>query len=428
MNNKQVFVANGALWAAFNGFTSVYLVAFALALGASNVIVGIIGSLPFLAYLITQIPGAELAQHYSRVKVYFIFTLIGRLFWIPLLLAPYIITKPLMMVILFFLLYKIGETIADPAWTSLMAETILPKHRGAFSSQRYGYIGLFGMIAIILGGIWLKQFPKDSPNGFAIMFLAGLFMAVMATFVALKIKEPKYKDHNHHTIKEFLTITGPLKNFTAFSVAFNFAFMLASPFFTVYMLKNLEINYMYYGIVTSVTTISQIIASRYVGKLTDKFGDKHIGFLGYLGTALVPLMFLLITKQSLWLLVPVQIFSGIVWAAADIAGFNLLLGLADPKKRVFQIAEYNLYASLPLVIAPILGGWITENVAFILAGIPLIFVASSILRALSSIFLLTIEEPRKRKEYHFPYIFRKIIHFNDGIGHVLHIIKKSKHK
>jgi MFS family permease len=424
--NRRILLTQSALWAAYDGLTSAYLAAFALALGASNEIVGLLGALPFLAAIITQIPGSELSQHFHRKHVYILFSLIGRLFWIPLLAAPFYFEKPIIFIIVFYLIVKLGEMITDPAYTSLMADVVPRGTFGDFTSKRYRLIAAFGTVSLVMGGLWLKQFPKDSPVGFAIMFGFGTFLAILATLILERVKEPVYRDHDHHAIKEFFTLDGPIKKLVAFGAAFNFAFMLASPFFTVYMLKTLEISYEYFGIATAIATLAQIASSHYIGKLTDKYGDKPIAILGHLGTAIVPLVWLAVTKQSLWLIIPVQILSGIVWSAADISRFNLLLALADPRKRAMQVAEYNLYCSVPLIIAPILGGYLTENATWILAGIPLIFVMSSILRFLSTLLLFRIQEPRAKKEYPLVYVFREAMHFHPGKGivHGIHVVKR----
>ncbi len=426
MSNQKILLTNAAFWAAFDGLTSVYLVAFALALGASNVVIGLLGAMPWLASLLTQIPGSELVQHYARKKVYIFFALLGRLFWIPILLAPFIFEKPILMIIIFYLLVKLGETITEPAYATMLADMIPTKNFGEFNSKRYRLISTFGMISLVLGGLWLKQFPKESPTGFAIMFAFGAALAIIATVLMTKLKEPAYKDHNHHSIKEFLTLDGHMSKLVLFSVTFYFAYMLASPFFAVYMLKNLQMNYLFYGIATAAAIVAQIIMSRYVGRLTDKFGDKPIAILGHIGTAFVPILFLIITKTNIWLIIPVQIFSGLVWSAADISRYNLMIRSADPQKRAMQIAEYNLYSSIALIIAPITGGWLTEHVVWLLTGIPLIFVISSVLRLLSSLLLFRVQEPSGKQEYSLIYVFKEAMHFhpNKGLQYGIHIVRR----
>jgi len=125
---------------------------------------------------------------------------------------------------------------------------------------------------------------------------------------------------------------------------------------------------------------------------------------------------LLINKEKTWLLIPAHIFSGFVWTAADISRFNLLLDLTSPQKRAMQIAEYSLYTNIPLIVAPILGGWMTENVNFIIAGIPLVFTLSAILRFISAAFLIPIKEPRAKQEYSAAYVLRHSIHFSPTKG------------
>ena len=424
MKNQSALLAYSSLWAAFDGLTSLYLVAFALELGASNVVVGLLGALPFLASMLTQIPGAQLIEHHSRKGIALLFGTLNRFLWIPILAAPFMFKDVLLAVVVFFLLAKIAETVIDPSLTSLMADVVPEEKLGSFFSRRFTLIVIFGMSAMLLGGFLLKLIPGT--KGFAILFGAGAVIGLIATSIFRKVHEPQYKDYDHHHIKEFFTITGPLKKLAVFGVVFNFAFMLASPFFAVYTLKNLGVSYGYYGIVTSIATAAQIASVQYMGRLTDKFGDKPVAILGHLGTALVPLAYLLITRQTVWLLIPAQVISGVVWAAADLSRFNLLLDLAEPKKRAVQIAEYNFYASIPLVIGPLLGGYLAENAVFFLAGIPLVFVISSILRALSSLLLIKIPEPRSKKEYSARYVFREAMHLhpNRGIVFGLQVVKR----
>lgn len=425
MKNQKILLTNAALWAAFDGLTSVYLVAYALALGADNMTIGLLGALPWLASILTQIPASELVQHYARKKIYFFFSL-GRLFWIPILAAPFLFDKPILAIVIFYLFLKICETMTDPAYSTLLADIVPSKKLGTFTSKRHRIISTFGMVALVLGGLWLKQFPKESPIGFALMFAFGTVLAMLASLVMTKIKEPKYKDHDHHSIKEFFVLDGHMGRLVVFSTAFFFAYMLASPFFAVYMLQNLQMSYLYFGIASAISTLAQITTANLIGRITDKYGDKPLAIVGHIGTAFVPLLFLAITKQNLWLIIPVQIFSGMTWAAADITRYNLALSISDPKKRAMQIAEYNLYGSVALVVAPLLGGWLTEHVQWILAGIPLIFVISALLRFLSSLLLLRVKEPRAKQEYPIIFVFREAMHFhpNKGIQYGIRIVKK----
>jgi len=217
-----------------------------------------------------------------------------------------------------------------------------------------------------------------------------------------------------------------MKTFVIFNILFSFSFMLASPLIAVYMLKELNLGYQFYGIAIAVATLAKIVFSHPIGKLTDKFGDKPFAIIGHFGTALVPLMFLGITPETIWLVIPVQIYAGLVWAFVDITNYNLLLDLSDARTRALQIAEFNIYANVPRVVAPILGGWMSESITWVLAGIPLIFVLSSIMRFLSTFILFYIKEPRAKQEYPLIYVMRQAMHFHpsNGLVHGMHVVKK----
>ena len=63
--NQKHLINSGALWAVYNGFTGAFLVAFALALGAPNIVVGILAAIPYLAIMLAEYPGAKLVEFYS---------------------------------------------------------------------------------------------------------------------------------------------------------------------------------------------------------------------------------------------------------------------------------------------------------------------------------------------------------------------------
>lgn len=122
---------------------------------------------------------------------------------------------------------------------------------------------------------------------------------------------------------------------------------------------------------------------------------------------------------------PVEILSGIVWGGIDLSTFNLLLDFTSPKKRAVQIADFNTIAAIPLIIGPLMGGLISDNITFILSGIPLIFVMSSILRLSSVLFIYRVKEPRNKVEYPIKSVIREAvqIHPSRGLVHEVRIVE-----
>lgn len=415
--NQKAIMANGGWWGLFDGLTSGFLIAYALALGASNTIVGLMGAIPYIALILSEIPGAKLLEHYTRVRIYSVAATLGRGGWASIILLPLLFpTHPLLVVLLAYFFCKFLEYLTDPAWTVLVADVVDNRIRGSFVAKRIRLISIAGMIALLAGGWYLDLFAPTDLRGFVTLFAAGIIFGLASTYVIARVKEPAYRDHTHHGFKEFFKIEGNFGKYTIFVFCFNFAFMLASPLFTAYILNDLGQTYFIYAVSTALSSVCKILVYPHIGKLSDKYGDKPILLLSVASTALVPLLFLFVTPGRIWLLWPAQMLSGIAWAGYDVAIFNMFLNLTDPGKRAVQTATYNLITNPPLIIAPIIGGYIADNWSFALVGIPLVFAISCVLRFASSLLLIRIPELRAKHTYQLSEVLLHAIEIHPSRG------------
>lgn len=408
--NQRRLITNGGLWAAYEGFNAAFLAAFALALGASNTVIGTLMAMPYIAAILSQIPGAKLIEYMSRKKVYLIFTSISRLLWILMVLAPYVFAKnPLIVIILAYFLIRFTEYITDPAWTTTAADITPVKRRGILFGTRNMFLVGGMMAASTIGAFYLDLFPKHSPYGFTSIFVVGILVGLLATSQFGRIQIPKYRDHKHHKIKEFFS-RKTLKPYTSIIFFFNFSYGLSSPLFVVYILKSLGLSYKLYIGTIIIASILKIISNRHLGRITDKYGDKPVAVICMFGTSLVPFFYLFINPNTLWLIIPAQIISGIAWAGVSLTSFNLLLDFTKPRTRATEVAQHNMITAVPLIFAPIIGGILADNIKlFFIAGIPFVFLVSGILRLISAWLMHHLKEPRASKEYKIWFVFKRAI-------------------
>ncbi len=421
--NRKYLIYDGSFWAIFDGLTSPFIIPYALLFGASNTIVGIIGALPYLGSVIGQIPGAEVVERYKdRIKIEVVLSIIGRSLWIPILLLPLLFGDKLVIPLIILLaIYWLIISIKSPALQSAMSDIVPERIRGRYFGKRNMFIGLFSMLATLGGGLLLDRFKGNEWYGFASMFAIALVFVAIAIYFSNKIKVRKYQDHDHK-LKDFFDVRGEFKKFIIFISYFNFAYMLASPLFTVYMLVNLKMDYTTFALFNAVSVVTWIIFQGKWGKISDKYGDKAVLLACTFGTALVPLAFLLATPSTLWVLIPAQILSGMMWAGQELSVFNFLLDVTSKKKKAVQLADYNALASIPLIIAPILGGLISDNITFVLSGIPLVFVMSAILRLSAVPLIAKLKEPRASQEYPAALVLREATNIHPARG-LIHEVK-----
>jgi MFS family permease len=425
--DQKKIMRNGVAYALYEAFTSGFLIVFAISLGASNTAVGVLGALPYIAIILMEIPGAKLVEYFRRKAIFAVTTGLSRFVWILIILTPYLFKEhTLFFVGGFFFLMRCIEYTADPSWTSWVADMIPVRVRGRFWAQRNMFVSLTGMIASVMAGSYLDIFPKESHTGFVTLFAVGIILGLVSTYIMTRVKEPAYRDHDHHCFREFFQIDGQFRKFCWVISAFYFGVNIASPLITVYMLKNLGLSYTYFVLAGAIATISRILANPHFGYVSDKYGDKPVALICMLGTALVPLAFLFTTKETIWLLIPAQIISGVFWAGMDLTIWNLLLDLTRADKRALQVAEFNFMTSVPMVISPMIGGLIADNVTFVLTGIPLVLAIATVLRALPAILLVRIREPRVKQEHPIGEVFSHVltVHPFHGMEHAVKVVVK----
>jgi len=424
--NQRAVIMNGALWASFWGFCGYFLTAYAVALNATNIMIGLLGAIPFIAQLFVEAPGAKLTEYVSRLKLTMIVAMLSRLSWILIIVSPYVFEEPILGVAVGYFFARMFSLSADPAWTSLLADIVPARIRGHFFGTRQRIISLVALIFSIVGGQYLGLFPKDSPLGFGTMFVIGIVFGIASILVLGRIKEPKNRDHSHHSFKEFFKVDGTFRVFCITSALFSFAHMFAAPFFAVYMLRNLDMSYSLFALAGGLATIVKILSFKYIGKLADRAGDKPLILISLVGTALVPLFFIFITPSTLWLIIPAQIISGLAWAGTELSMINLLFAYTVASKRPMMVAEYRIINAVPQIIAPLIGGLVADKGLLILTGIPLVFAISGVMRFMVVGLFAQLPDRRVKKSVSVKDFIHSAFDITEHRGeqHRVHAVKK----
>ena len=307
---------------------------------------------------------------------------------------------------------------------------MIPKKiRGRYFANRNMYMGLVSIIIILGVGFYLDLFPEDNLLGFSSIFLFGFIAGMIAIHYFSKIKGTKLKLPKHK-IWDYFRISGNFKRFLEFNAFFSFAHLIASPFFVVYMLKNLDMGYSAFVMFAAMSAFAGLVSQKHWGTLLDRFGEKPTLTVCVIGAAIMPLLYLFINPGNLIWLIPVQITGGFVWAGLGLATFGMFLDTTKDENRVIQTADYNIVSTMPMIFAPLVGGLIVENVSFVLTGIPLVFVTASVLRLSSLLLLRRVKEPHVKRDYPAEHVFRMFVAVNPfrGFVHQIKTVDKVIHR
>jgi MFS family permease len=349
----------------------VFLVAFALQLGASNFVIGLLAAIPALSQLI-QIPAVYLVEKTRKRKlIAVVFSLVSRLSLLFIIVLPFFACQNTCILIFVsaLCLHTLFAAIGGCSWNSWMHDLVPHEKLGEFFSRRMALSIIFSAVLSVLAGafidFWKGHFPGKAVFGYVDVFFLGFLAGIVGLYYLARIPEPKMEPLNDK-IHFVDIILQPLKDINfkkliSFLASWNFAVNLAAPFFTVYMLKRLNLNLSY---VIGFTILSQVVNVLFLqlwGRFSDRFSNKSVlrvsgplfmlSILAWTFTTLPNKYFFTIP-----LLIIIHVIMGISLAGVTLASGNIVLKLAPRGKATSYLAANSFFSSLAAGISPIIGG------------------------------------------------------------------------
>jgi len=349
----------------------IFLVAFALQLGASNTVIGLLAAIPPLAELL-QIPAIYIVDR-IRIRRLVVVTasLAARLCWIPIILIPFLLSpgQGVIALIASIALYASFSAISHCGWNSWMRDLIPQDRLGEFFSRRLTLSTGIALVVSLVAGFfidsWEIAFPDLAAYGYSALFLLGLIAGLVGITFLARTPEPRMIVENGED-GLFAAIKKPFadlnfKNLIIFLGSWNFAVNLASPFFTVYMLQRIGLDI---SIVVALSVLSQvmnIVFYRSWGRVSDRYSNKSV--LAVSGPLFMLAIFawMFVTLPNVYiltypLLILIHILMGISLAGVSLASGNISLKLAPQGQATSYLAASTFTNSVAAGIAPILGG------------------------------------------------------------------------
>ena len=350
--------------------TGVFLVGFAVALGADNFTIGVLAAVPFFAQLL-QVPAVLLVERWRVRRDICVFsTAIGRAFLVGAAAAPLIDGSLGVKVLIASLaIYQGMAAIAGCAWNSWMRDLVPSSEHGRFFGRRTAATTALSVVAALGGGaiidLWKSYMPEYAVFGYSLLFLVSAIVGYIGVYL-LRITPDKPMAPAEKAGPALALLFAPLreenfKRLILFLASWNFAANLAAPFFTVYMLKSLDYPMTTILALTIASQLSNIVALGLWGALIDRFSNKSV-----LGVA-APL-FLACTlawtftgvpwvkPYTLSLLAVIHVLMGVATAGVGLASGNIAMKLSPPGQATAYLAANGVISAAAAATAPILGG------------------------------------------------------------------------
>ncbi len=413
-NSLRVSFWDGIFASCMLGFTTEFLTPYALALKATVSQIGALSALPNLFSSLGQLKSADVSERCrSKKKVIVFFVLLHALMGIPIILTPYVFKGfEIPALIVSVTLFTSFNGFSLPVWQSLMSDYLPSRKRGSYFGWRARILGIVTVISMLSAGGILQVFRAAPLRGFLVIFSIAFVCRAASWYFLTRMYEPPFhsREGAYFSFIEFLRRAreSNFARFVLLAASLNFSVYLASPFFSVFMLRDLKFPYITYTVLMTTVSLSSIFTISKWGKISDKSGNLRIIKACALCIATIPLWWL-INHHPAYLLC-IQVFSGCVWVGFNLCALNFVYDAASPAKRTRCLAYYNVCNGLAICMGSLAGGGLARILPS-LGGYRLLslFVFSSICRFTVAFLLRGIKEVRQVEHISNRELFRSVV-------------------
>ncbi|MEO0083887.1 MAG: MFS transporter, partial [candidate division WOR-3 bacterium] len=304
--------------------------------------------------------------------------------------------------------------------------------------------GVVGMIVSFTGAKLLDSFKAQEKNdlGFVIIFFVASFASIIATI--LLTRQPEIISQRDKIINWKAIILTPLKDevfkkFLRFVGFWYITSSIASPFYIVFMVENLQMRYSTIAIYTIIAGIMTFIFQPLWGKAIDRFKSKPILFINFFFIAFLPLLWIF-PKQNFLMPIWFDAFlTGIFWSGVNLSVFNIVFSLSDNEElKESYYAVFSTVTGICGFLSALLGGYLAnllkgfhlQILGLKIVNYQLFFVFAGLTRFLALLLLKEISEAKATSPYYVlgimtDYAMRRL---NYGKEFILNTVKFLKLK
>ncbi len=390
------------------GFTTgAFLTGYLKYIGADDKLCGQIAAIPVLAGIIQFFSPLLLEKLDRRKPLVTCFNALHRfmlvlLVTIPLLPLP--MNSRLVMVGALYFLSHLMVNMVSPATVTMMISFVPQGMRGKYFAIRERYLIFISSVLNIVMGRVLDIFElQNKPyQGYLVMYGVALLAMLLNLFSYLKMKEPPLPPAKTELrFKNLFILPLKEKRFRKIIVLFfiwGLSLNFSSPFFSVYMVSQLKLNYTFITVCGLLNGLSYVLSVRLWGKAADKKSFTY--------TAMITLTMLGLTHAGWFfaaestfleypLVILLHITSGISWAGINISLLNIPYEYTPDEGKTVYIGFNAALSGLVGFCSSMIASWMVgsmQNFRGSFLGLPvtqfqIIFAISGTLIVMAGIYI-----------------------------------------
>jgi MFS family permease len=378
-----------------------FMPVFLTRLGASNIQVGLLSSMPgitglFLALLVGRFlqTRRKIVPWYSLSRLLLISS-----FAVTGLLTLFLPEESMVASTLFIrALATLPQITLAVAFSVVMNAVAGPEGRYALLSRRWAVFGLTGVVGtfLVTRVIDLVAFPRN----YAIMFLGLSLGGLISFYFSNKITIPAQAttslsklESPRHAVKEYLAL---LKNnraflsFTSKRFVYFSALALSAPIMPLFLVRRVNASDSQIGSINMIFNLVLLVGYFLWPRVSKKRGGRFVLLATSLGMVLYPA--LTAAFANVQAIIVIAGIAGFFQAGLDLAFFDELLKTIPAEYSATFVSLAQMIQYLSTIFAPLAGTWLADYI-----GLGGALVASSVLRLVGFFMFLGWKRGMSRK-------------------------------
>ena len=400
----RLLKGDGTCWAIMTGSGDWQFVLFALAVGLSEVVSGLVATVPLLAGAVLQVLtpwGVRLVGSIRRwVYLCALFQALTLITLAVCALSGGISGWLLYMVVA---VYWASGYMTGPPWITWVSSLVPDRIRAKFWVDRSRWVQ-GGFIVGLLAGLVLQAGEEMGRPlvAFAVVFAVAALARLVSSFLLSQQSDPepelidKIEMPSRASLRKHFS-DRRTRGLLLYMLAFFLSIFVVAPFFGPYLREQLKFEYWQIMAITGTTFLAKVLVLPFVGRIAHRSGPGRVLWIGALVTA--PAAALWGVSDSFWWLLGLQFYVGFGWACWETGSFLLVFDVIPAERRTPVMTIYQLAQAIVMVGGSLLGAALLEGVGVDRTGYLALFLATSLMRFVS-LFLLASLEPSGLKVRH----------------------------
>ena len=383
------------LWAGVLSAAASFNSNFAVRLGASNKLIGLMSSVPALIVVLVTLPAARFLESRPRRLPWVAASLfLHRLGYLFMALLPFFVQRhqaEVFVGLIFFIQILLAPFHAG--WDSVLADAIPERRRAAVMAQRNMILSGMVIVAVSVMGRVLDEVVF--PYGYQIIYGLGFLVSCIGSWQVWQLKVPDSPVPQRLPQRQRLT-PGLVRQMVADNddylrmvlntLMLDLGAWLIAPLYIIYYLRHLGATDSWVGTLTAVANFSAIAGYHIWQKPIARWGENRILKLLAPACGFFPLW--VAAWPSLPLILFAALINNLVMPGINLSHYNTLIKVCPAERRPTYISLYSVIMNAGAFVAPLVGVALADQI-----GIVPVLIIGGIMRFLGAL-LFTLRPVR----------------------------------